>query len=385
MDPKPEELNPEDKDITPTSEDLNLGNQNVNPAPETDASTTPSAAPEKKKIKKADKIIIAVLSILLLAGIGCSVFFLCNPTIFSNNKNELSHEDEKTEQDNKTSQIDKKDGDGSKQYYQVPENGKDFICTLTGDEVLDEQIKAVCNVITDAYGYLVSNNPEVDGISYYYDANGPLYQLDYLDFATAVTPVHYSYEISHTGNSMVAVDNFASFLIDNDFSYTGIDSGTFDDDESIRTYKNDQSGVICSVYDNEYSLPHRLICSHEAWYIAEDSQEAELHNGIAKAVKNAVTAGMIKNMPTSLDIHLDYGTLGIKDSEYEPYQSARVSLLNGWAKFYRVSPDADWVYFKGGNGSDLYCSEYNTEDIKKAFAGDMCFDDDSGEMITITY
>jgi hypothetical protein len=50
--------------------------------------------------------------------------------------------------------------------------------------------------------------------------------------------------------------------------------------------------------------------------------------------------------------------------------------------FYRVSPEAEWQYFTATQGL-MPCTNYNTEDIRNAFAGETCFDESNGETLTV--
>lgn len=59
-------------------------------------------------------------------------------------------------------------------------------------------------------------------------------------------------------------------------------------------------------------------------------------------------------------------------SQYEPYQVLRVGLGGGLGLFYRVSPNDEWQFF-AITQAPLECSEYNTDDLRKAFAGDVCY------------
>ena len=70
-----------------------------------------------------------------------------------------------------------------------------------------------------------------------------------------------------------------------------------------------------------------------------------------------------------------YGIRDIENSQYTPYQTLNVRIGGGYALFYRVSPEEKWQYFAGGQ-SALPCSDYNTEDLKKAFAGNVCYEGD---------
>jgi len=61
----------------------------------------------------------------------------------------------------------------------------------------------------------------------------------------------------------------------------------------------------------------------------------------------------------------------ITDSKHAPYQRAELGGPNNVELFYRTSPNSPWVYFAGAQGM-LACSNYNTDDLKKAFLGESC-------------
>lgn len=64
------------------------------------------------------------------------------------------------------------------------------------------------------------------------------------------------------------------------------------------------------------------------------------------------------------------------DSSVAPYQTLRVAIGGGFGLFYRVSPEAKWQFFAEGQASPN-CDAYNTEDLRKAFAGSTCYNDSS--------
>lgn len=67
----------------------------------------------------------------------------------------------------------------------------------------------------------------------------------------------------------------------------------------------------------------------------------------------------------------------IKNSQYEPYQTLMVQIGGAGAEFYRTSPEAKWQFFTAGQAAPD-CSEYNTEDLKKAYLGEVCYEYGNG-------
>lgn len=67
----------------------------------------------------------------------------------------------------------------------------------------------------------------------------------------------------------------------------------------------------------------------------------------------------------------------IVDSEYVPYQKVAVNVGGAVGLFYRASSESEWQFFAATQGS-FPCSEYNTDDLKKAYLGEGCFDETNG-------
>lgn len=67
-----------------------------------------------------------------------------------------------------------------------------------------------------------------------------------------------------------------------------------------------------------------------------------------------------------------YNIRDIKNSQYEPYQTLMASVGGGVGLFYRTSSEERWRYFTGGQAAPD-CNEYDTEDLKKAYAGEVCY------------
>ncbi len=80
----------------------------------------------------------------------------------------------------------------------------------------------------------------------------------------------------------------------------------------------------------------------------------------------------------------------IKNSTVSPYQTVVANIVidlggnytTSPALFYRVSPNAEWQYFTLSQGQ-LPCSDYNTDDLKKAYAGETCFNETNGTQSTV--
>lgn len=120
-------------------------------------------------------------------------------------------------------------------------------------------------------------------------------------------------------------------------------------------FVNEESGVVCMVEDEP-----RLDCSHKDWY---NKADAELTNELAKVFEVA-TGEEVGYLVATVE--------SIQNSSVAPYQRIYAGRSGYRSSFYRVSPDAEWVYFASGQDGPA-CAEYNTEDLKKAFAGTRCW------------
>ena len=136
----------------------------------------------------------------------------------------------------------------------------------------------------------------------------------------------------------------------------------------IDGYFNTSRDIVCGIYEDSepgYSGIENYVylrCAKTDWvWLTEDEK---------KMVGELETAYRDKTgeYPTTL-YNLENK---IKDSQNTPYQTLEVEIGGGYALFYRTSPEGKWQYFAGGQ-SYLDCSDYNTEDLKKAFAGDVCY------------
>lgn len=131
------------------------------------------------------------------------------------------------------------------------------------------------------------------------------------------------------------------------------------------TYK--KGDMVCTVG----TLPHAYVaCSEKNWIIDETKE-------LATQLSNAYYA---KTNRYPFVIHVKDSV--IKDSGVPPYQRLTVGVTNAAGLFYRVSPDTEWQFFTATQ-DNLECSKYDTDDIRKAFAGDKCYDEATGTEKTV--
>lgn len=128
-------------------------------------------------------------------------------------------------------------------------------------------------------------------------------------------------------------------------------------------YINDQ-GVICEFRGNAYPLT--LACGHTSWIGPE----------VAQFVKQ------VSEQSGYDGLYLYATSDNIVDSSYAPYQRLQATIFGAAGLFYRVSPDDPWQFFSGAQ-TLLGCEQYNTDDLRRAFAGEVCFDAATGQENTV--
>lgn len=128
---------------------------------------------------------------------------------------------------------------------------------------------------------------------------------------------------------------------------------------------NSDSGIVCNISGG---LPFIAECGHVSW-VSDES--IALANKLSDAY-NTVEG----SYPFSINLH----GYTIKDSSVSPYQTLRVPVSNAMGLFYRTGPDADWQYFTATQAV-LNCDDFNTQDLKNAFAGEACYDGNQNSIV----
>ena len=180
-----------------------------------------------------------------------------------------------------------------------------------------------------------------------------------------VTLLDKSYSIRYDSNSvdepLLVEDKIAKKLASLGFTETKPTTTIW----SSRIYTNPDSNIICSVNYFETS------CGYYKW-VYDDT--ITMVNQLAEAYKNK--EGEYPGVITLCE----YST--IEDSSVSPYQTIGVSFDGAGGSFYRVSPSAEWRFFGGGQTA-FSCDKYNTQDLKNAYAGEVCYDEVSGTNLTV--
>jgi len=217
--------------------------------------------------------------------------------------------------------------------------------------------------LSDLYGGVaIKNSSNPDEMMVFYVPDGMITAV-VLNKAYGFTLSDYTHAYD---NLDVFYSEFTPLLINEGFKsvddhrYTTASAGPGNE-----IFFNEKTGVVCNVA--EFPL---FACGYKTWY---DTEDAALSNELAQVILEA----------TGESPKLVVAEVGhIKDSEVSPYQNITV-MRGGYASLlYRVSPDSSWQYFTSGQSGPL-CSEYNTEDLRKAFAGFKCFSDEPGPMLDV--
>lgn len=132
----------------------------------------------------------------------------------------------------------------------------------------------------------------------------------------------------------------------------------------MNSYINEQSGIVCvdtGASGNGIFWDSSVVCGSVNWV---DVDDMALENQLAEAFKEKEGEYLSFLVASSSDI---------KDSGYERYQTISATTNNARVVFYRVSPDSPWQFFRGMQDVPA-CSDYNTDDLKRAFVGETCWD-----------
>lgn len=155
----------------------------------------------------------------------------------------------------------------------------------------------------------------------------------------------------------------------------------FERSEDGYQYLNNETGVFCGLvtFNNSGDLSSiDFSCGHMGWVSEKQIEEAQQLANELTAVYESVTG-----------VTACVSALGrIENSSVAPYQRIAVSADGceegsaggATALFYRVSPDEPWQFFKATQ-IELFCSDYDTDEIRKAFAGAKCYVDGWAEGI----
>ncbi len=323
--------------------------QNTQPIqPLTPSSPTPTepnvslSSHSSSKSSHSSKIIIAILIIIVLALAGFLIYHFITTSHATTNQPDGSSSSSTTPADTNI--------------YQQEQAVLSVV-----NQIYDKATEIFNRGNQDDMGFFSGVNPYT--IYYNHDSSPVSYRPDNyiigvpLDRAYGLSPntsaIEYHYDLYYNEASdqeMTDLITSLGFTVTDEIYTTASAGGP------SSLYQNKSTGIVCSG-----SAFWNIACGHQDWY---NKENANFSNDLAK-VYEAATGESAHYLIAKID--------GIKDSLISPYQTISVMMSGFGASFYRTSPESPWVFaFRGQDGPT--CDEFNTQDLKNAFAGQTCWD-----------
>ena len=321
----------------------NVSNEIVNAS--TAPAPTPASAPEKPKSSKGLIATTILFAILAIAGIAGAIYFFMD----ANNK-AVANADLRAKLDLVTTET-------GAELVEKDENGT----TVTVVEVPEGDDSDVKALVKEVYQDLTSKMPTARFETVF--ADGSIIKISGSDTYTSSNKAYGIVSWGSYYDGAIADD-----VMQNAHTYVEafLASKGFIEDSygylSQKLFYNSDSQTYCTV--SESSFPFSMACSKETW-ISDEAKSLSLE--LAEIANFTYVAAD----PSS-----------ITDSQVSPYQTITANGGGGALLFYRTSRDADWQFFKATQAI-LLCSDYNTEDLKNAYAGQMCYDETTGGNLTV--
>ncbi len=125
-------------------------------------------------------------------------------------------------------------------------------------------------------------------------------------------------------------------------------------------YFEGDDGLFCSFLASDDLT--EITCSHKDWISKE---KIALVNALLKAANDD-------------NVELDYLDANVEDIEDGANGAQRIvaNVNDAVALFYRKDSGSDWKYFRMVQNA-LGCSEFDTDELKDAFNGELCYDGDA--------
>jgi len=210
---------------------------------------------------------------------------------------------------------------------------------------------------------------------------GPSYQATDADFYTNPSLGSDVLGVTYGGDASTANANLAtitSVLGDENFTKTAgsIDTSSTDPTYSVELYSS--KDVACSLsYDTstvetptDFAVALDLECSN----VADYADNVSTIKPLATAYLDFLAKGTTETAGAP-----SIGTPTISDSKTADYKTAEATISSplaatgGASGLFYQTPDGTWHFFKAAQ-SETNCSDYNTDDLKKAYLGNTCYD-----------
>lgn len=198
-------------------------------------------------------------------------------------------------------------------------------------------------------------------------ATSPSYQVKDTDYYVTTTQA-YGLNIQKTVNttSETGVDTvFTQGIVDEVIAtFTSSQYKKVTELPSGTEYQS--SAVICTISGTE-SIPIYVTCANKNAYTKVSSDVKPLVAAYRASNSSEDTSGSVFSTPT------------IKSSSVDGYQTASLSIssrqsIGGAAVLFYRKGTTDWKFFKTTQ-NELNCSDYNTDELKAAFADESCMSD----------
>ncbi len=166
----------------------------------------------------------------------------------------------------------------------------------------------------------------------------------------------------------------SSGIIDKVMNSHGLKKISFDDPADLGEggiYYADDNGYICN-YSSQ-SSPVRINCANSNWLTEEEKTFVKSLMDAMKKSDDYKNDEMLYASVTQDDI------TKTADGKYE---HVTASVAGAAALFYRNADGGEWKYFVSTQ-QVLNCNDFNTDEIKAAFAGSDCYDYTAGKMTTL--
>lgn len=307
--------------------------------------------------KKSQKnvIIAVVLALVILAGVGIGIWCAISAS------NEKKDDDSSKVEDPDDSDDEEEPDDEKPTEAEI--EAKKLADTQDITEKMKKALKEylVTDDGTELFEFKDGNNATV------------LYRAADMEVAIPLVKT-----VGFTGNSVDGVseeDMLPLWDKMNSEEYSKMIEKVFTENGFVKTgedwtplgeYVNWETGVICTNITS--GMPIYFGCGHISWL---DADEVALANELAGAylAKEGKPLGSVS-----------VKVADIENSSVAPYQRLDASIYGAVGLFYRVSPEAKWQFFMGTQ-SPLSCSDYNTEDLRKAFAGEVCYNESEESIV----
>ncbi|MBR2658673.1 hypothetical protein IKD57_02120 [Candidatus Saccharibacteria bacterium] len=325
---------------------------------ETEIATSPQPiAPAKPTDKK--KVIALVVVLVLIVATLATVLIVQN---LNNRSTKSTNTAPQTSSDETIDDSEDNCEDSNSDDCKTSESSSEQSSSEVVTKDTKEEVKSLMETFKSAAESAAVNTfgQSIDLSIAYYDNGGVSYKFDGAKVATPTTGAYSLFTadasnsdtpiIETMGNAITAKAKELGFIeyTENTYNLAGRPS-----------YYLPSSQIICAGIDVGTIYYINISCASTSWHTQES---IDLTNQLADAYY-----AKVGSYPH--DINATYPK--IENSLYRPYQRMETTTLGAILLFYRTSPDAAWQFFKGTQAISS-CDEFNTPDLRRAFAGTTC-------------